>query len=385
MKEIIIWGVGVTARSLYYKISTELWGGGIKFEVKYFVDNAPIDKFYGLNVYRPTRENCSKYLVVVASRVYYEDISHELTEFGLEELYNYIPFEALGKKIVLLHGNCHTDIIKRYLNTSKTFIDRYWIYPLPMIQNNKKGYIKDHLLKNCDVFICQDIRESNPYDIRLSAEYLLERSGGTKILFPNLFGLGKIIFPQSETGVPREGDMWNNPRGVGIEGGLFNYRDVNIDRLWNGGERDIHKIAEYLESDIYEEKWVRDNFKRIIEKWEQRETLCDIKVLHYIQSEYQKTQLFWEPAHPCNVVFKKLSGEILRLLKISESELGEIDFSFGVAEMPIYKCVRRALGLQYENESIRNTPPVEMAKLTEEEMDLEEYVREYCYWCFDYL
>lgn len=349
------------------------------------MDNAPIDKFYGLSVYRPTKENCSKYLVIVASKVYYEEISLELTEFGLEELKDYIPYEALGKKVVLLHGNCHTDIIKRYLNTSETFIDRYWIYPLPMIQNNKKRYIKDHLLKNCDIFICQDIRESNPYDKRLSAEYLLDRAGGTKICFPNLYGLGKIIFPQAEIGVPHDGDVWNNPKGVEIEGGLFNYRDVNIDRLWNEGERDIHRIVKYLDSDIYDEKQVRDNFEKNMAKWEQRETLCDIKILHYIKSEYQKMQLFWEPAHPCNVVLKKLSGEILRLLKISEYELGEIDFSFGVAEMPIYRCVRNALGLQYENKSIRNTAPMKWAKLTEAKMNLEEYVREYCYWCFDYL
>lgn len=349
------------------------------------MDNAPIEKFYDLCVYRPAKENCSQYLVVVASRVRYEEISLELTEFGLEELKDYIPYEALGKKVVLLHGNCHANVIERYLNTSKSFSNQYWIYPLPMIQNNKKGYIKDHLLKHCDIFVCQDIQEHNSCDKRLSAEYLISRVEGMVIVFPNLYGLGRIIFPQAELGVSRDGDSWNNPRGNEIEGGLFNYRDVNIDRLWREGERNIRKIADYLEGAVYDEEQIRDNFDKSMKKWEQREALCDIKILPYIKSEYQKTQLFWEPAHPCNNVLKMLSSEILGLLKISGTELGEIDFSFGVAEMPIYKCVKKALGLQYENKSIRNTPPMKWAKLTESEMDLEEYVREYCYWCFDYL
>lgn len=356
-----------------------------QFKVKYFVDNAPIDKFYGVSVYRPTKENCSAHLVVVASRAHYEEISIELTEFGLEELKDYIPYEALGKKTVLIHGNCHTDIIKRYLNNSDTFVRQYWIYPLPMIQNNKKGYIKDHLLRNCDVFICQDIRGDNPCDKRLSAEYLLNKAGGTKICFPNLFGLGEIFFPQAERGNSHDVDLWNNPRGVEIPAGLFNYRDVNIDCLWRKGERDIHRIAEYLESDIYDEKCLRKHFEEKIAKWEQRETLCNIKILHYIKANYRKIQLFWEPAHPCNVLLKELSGEILKLLNISEHEIEEIDFSFGATEMPIYKCVRKALGLEYDNKYIRNWYPLERAKLTEEKMDLEEYVREYCYWCYDYL
>ena len=114
MREIIIWGTGVIGRSLYYKILR----GGI-YKVKYFVDNSSINTFYNLEVYRPTKKNCSICLVVVASSVYYEEIAIQLTEFGLQELKDFIPYEALGKEVVLIHGNCHVEIIKCYLNTSK--------------------------------------------------------------------------------------------------------------------------------------------------------------------------------------------------------------------------------------------------------------------------
>lgn len=378
MREIIIWGTGVIGRSLYYKILR----GGI-YKVKYFVDNSSINTFYNLEVYRPTKKNCSICLVVVASSVYYEEIAIQLTEFGLQELKDFIPYEALGKEVVLIHGNCHVEIIKRYLNTSKSFSDKYWTYPVPLIQDNKKGYIKDHLLNNCDVFIYQDIQEKNPFDKRLSANYLKNMVNGKKICIPNLYGLGKILFPQAEIGIHIKGDVWNNPKGTEIQGGLFNYRDKNIDNLWINGERNIREITKFLESEVYEADFIKQNFYEYIKKWEQREKLCDVKIVDYIKAEYRNIQLFWEPAHPCNILLKEISARILKLLDIDKSELKEIDFSFGVAEMPIYKCVINALQLNFEVESIRNTHPMKLAKLTEKEMDLEEYVREYCYWCFN--
>ncbi len=378
MREIIIWGTGVIGRSLYYKILR----GGI-YKVKYFVDNSSINTFYNLEVYRPTKKNCSICLVVVASSVYYEEIAIQLTEFGLQELKDFIPYEALGKEVVLIHGNCHVEIIKRYLNTSKSFSDKYWTYPVPLIQDNKKGYIKDHLLNNCDVFIYQDIQEKNPFDKRLSANYLKNMVNGKKICILNLYGLGKILFPQAEIGIHIKGDVWNNPKGTEIQGGLFNYRDKNIDNLWINGERNIREITKFLESEVYEADFIKQNFYEYIKKWEQREKLCDVKIVDYIKAEYRNIQLFWEPAHPCNILLKEISARILKLLDIDKSELKEIDFSFGVAEMPIYKCVINALQLNFEVESIRNTHPMKLAKLTEKEMDLEEYVREYCYWCFN--
>lgn len=100
-------------RGLYYNI---LRGGG-RYNVKYFIDNAKISKFYDCEVVRPTRENCSKYPVVIASNIYYKEIAVQLTDFGLMELKDFIPYQALGKKIVLIHGNCHVAVIGEYLNS----------------------------------------------------------------------------------------------------------------------------------------------------------------------------------------------------------------------------------------------------------------------------
>ena len=377
MKNIVIWGTGVIGRSLYYNLC---WGG---YKVKYFVDNSQRDVFYNCKVLRPTKENCSKYLVVVASNLYYEDIAIQLMEYGLEELKDYIPYQALGKKIVILHGNCHIGIIKSYLNTSKSFKDKYYIYSIPMIQHNKKGYIKEHLLSNCDVFIYQDIQADNQYDIRLSEEYLLPKVRNMKICIPNIYGMGKIFYPQAKKG--KEDCLWSNPSGREIPGGLFNFRDENIDSLWRKGERKIEKIVEYLRGPIYDKENVKNEFEHMFSKMEEREKHWDVKILEYIKQNYKKQQMFYEPAHPCNNILRKISEEILVMLDIDINELQEIEESFGVSEMPIYKCVKEALELKFERKYIRNVPPIEESKLTEKDMDLKEYCREYCYWCFEWL
>lgn len=375
MRDIVIWGTGTVARSLYYKIARN---GG--FRVRYFIDNAPMKSFYDYDVYLPTRENCSKYLVVVASSIHYEEISVQLLEFGLEELQDFIPYQALGKEVVLVHGNCYKLWIQEYLQTSKTFNDRYWIYPIPRVYHIKKGFIKDHLVKNCDVLISQDIQENNKFDERLSFEYLSARATKKVICIPNVYGLGKYLFPQAKLG---EGESWRNPAGPELENGLFLYSDENIDRLWNSGERNIDTIVQYLETDIYSKQYIEDNLQNCFKKWEERDRHCDVKIMDYIKAEYKNQLLFYEPANPCNNVLRKISERILELLDIDHNEVQEIGARNATLELPVYRCVKEALGLKYEQEYIREVPSWEQSKLISGNMELKEYCREYCYWCHE--
>lgn len=375
MREIVIWGTGTVARSLYYKI---VRNGS--FKVKYFVDNTPVKSFYDQDVYLPTRENCSKYLVVVASNIHYEEISVQLLEYGLEELRDFIPYQALGKEVVLVHGNCYKLWIQEYLQTSNTFNEKYWIYPIPRVYHIKKGYIKDHLVKNCDVFISQDIQENNRFDERLSFDYLSSIANKRVICIPNVYGLGKFLFPQAQLG---KGESWRNPAGPELENGLFLYSDENIDRLWNGGERNPDVIAQYLETDIYSKQYIEDNLQMCFRKWEERDQHCDVKIMDYIKAEYRNQLLFYEPANPCNNVLRKISERILELLGIDPNEVHEIGERIATSELPVYKCVKEALGLKYEQKYIREVPSWEQSKLISGNMELKEYCREYCYWCHD--
>lgn len=375
MKEIVIWGTGVIARILFYRISSV-------YHVKYFVDNASVDKFYGIDVYRPTRENCGQYLVVVASNDYYKVISEQLIGYGLEELKDFIPYQALGKKVVLVHGNCYKHWIEEYLQTSETFNQQFWIYPIPRIYLMEQGYISGQLLKNCDVLISQDVQENNQFDERLSFRYLSSQVNGRVICIPNVFGLGKFLFPQAILGAGEAG--WKNHSGTGLENGMFMYSDVNIDRLWASGERDIDKIANYLETDVYSKEEIEENLEICFKKWEKRDEACDVKIMDYIRQEYKKQLLFYEPAHPCNNVLRKISERILECLGIDSGEIHEIEARKASLELPIYRCVKEVLGLTFETKYIREVPHWEISKLVPGKMDLAEYCREYCYWCHEW-
>lgn len=375
MKDIVIWGTGVVARSSFYTISKF-------YNVKYFLDNAPVDRFYGRDVYRPTKENCSRYPVVVASNIYYKAIAEQLLGYGLEELRDIIPWQALGRKVVLLHGNCYKHWIRQYLQTSKTFLSQYWIYPLPRIYHLKQGYIREQLLKNCDVLISQDVQENNQFDKRLSFQYLSSHVNGRVICIPNVFGLGKFLFPQAVLGKGRSG--WKNPSGTGMDNGMFMYSDTNIDRLWEEGERDIDKIVKYLESDVYSKEEIEKNAEACFAKWEKRDQDCDVKIMDYIRQEYKKQRLFYEPANPCNNVMRKISERILKILEIDPEEIQEIGERRATLELPVYQCVKEALGLEFDTEYIREVPAWEISKLVPGRVDLAEYCREYCYWCHDW-
>ena len=140
-------------------------------------------------------------------------------------------------------------------------------------------------MKNCDVLISQDIQENNKFDERLSFSYLSAMATKRVICIPNVYGLGKFLFPQAELG---KGDGWKNPAGPELENGLFLYSDENIDRLWNSGERNADVIARYLETDIYSRESIENNRKICFEKWEERDQYCDVKIMDYIKAEYKK-------------------------------------------------------------------------------------------------
>lgn len=318
--------------------------------------------------------------MVVASGIHYKEIAVQLSEYGLEELRDFIPYQALGKEVVLVHGNCYKLWIQEYLQTSRTFNGRYWIYPIPRVYHIKEGFIKDHLVQNCDVLISQDIQENNKFDERLSFEYLSARAKKKVICIPNVYGLGKYLFPQAKLG---KGESWRNPAGPELENGLFLYSDENIDHLWNRGERNIDTIVQYLETDIYSKQYVEDNLQNCFKKWEERDQHCDVKIMDYIKAEYKNQRLFYEPANPCNNVLRKISERILELLDIDQNEVYEIGERIATSELPVYKCVKEALGLKYEQEYIREVPSWEQSKLISGNMELKEYCREYCYWCHE--
>ena len=97
-KKIVIWGTGDIASLFYYQIRDT-------YEVEYFLDNAgDKETFKGKTVRKPTKENIDNQFIVVAN-TYYSEIRAQLREYGCTEIIDFIPYGALGKDIVLVHGS----------------------------------------------------------------------------------------------------------------------------------------------------------------------------------------------------------------------------------------------------------------------------------------
>lgn len=188
---------------------------------------------------------------------------------------------------------------------------------------------------------------------------------------PNFVGLGKGFFPQ---------DIDNNyNRDAKIPLGMFPHGDANIEKLWMAG-KSTDKIIEYISGDVYSKQYIIDNFNRYMERIIEREKNWDVKITDYLIRTYRKEQIFYEKDHPCNNVLKEICRGVFGILGLDGDMVKDFDeVNLSGREMPIYKCVEKALGLEYSSTNIRR----KIGKFCSGDMDLSEYVKEYCYYCFE--
>jgi len=373
-REIVVYGTGLS--SVKWAFEREENGGNIKY---FLNSDSKIDTFCGKAVYSPDIRNVRNcYIVVVVSSVeIYMDVSRKLQQFGLREFDDYIYYQWINKKIVLIHGNCHLRIAKGYLESSETFIKQYAIYPNPEIHKNKRGKIDESVIRNCDVLIHQAIRPQNPFGQKLSAEYLRKdkKPNALEIVVPNLYGLGKAFFPHSS--VNERNYLLKNGCDTG---GMFPHADSVLDEGIRQGKT-IEEIISFAKSeDAINKDVVLDNFNIYMEKIKERERDCDIKIYDYILAHYKYERLFYDMWHPTNLVIRKYAMEILQRLGITDENIYFKD-NLGAHEVPIYPVIKECLGLEWKDANMREG--IDGKKLRDT-MSLEEYIYEYLWWCYSY-
>lgn len=374
-KEIVIFGTGLDAVKCAYELYSQ------EISIKYFLNNKKlIDLFLGVPVYEPTPEYVSDSIfVIIAVRTIstYVSLSEQLDKLGLEEFTNYINYKWIKKKMVLLHGNCHMTVIQDYLESSKKFLSEYAIYPNPLIYENKSGKIADIVIKNCDIWIHEDIREDNAFGYFLSDTYIRKKwtsTGGKKreIIIPNLFGFGKAFFPQT---------TWNSKNeaisNMHDANGMFPHGDTIIDKCAKKGML-VDEIISFCESNlVLDERMIIDNFENCMMRIREREKVWDVKIYDFIMNNYKKVKLFYDDGHPTNIILEKISIDILQKLGIIENIYSNI--MLDAHENPIYPMVKRCLELEWDETEIRKSSG---AKKMCYSMDFEEYIREYLWWCY---
>lgn len=362
----IVWGTGWEAEQFFYQYHN-------KIEIIYFVDKFNYNrKFYGIDVKCPDKLRGGK--ILIASSAYYGEIKKQLIEMGFEEYRDFTYCFNVDKKIAFINGNCHCDIIKSYLCTSKEFAKKYVFGAFPLIHENKA--YDEKVLEYCDLFIYQDIRKESSVDYKYSEEYMLPRlkEECVKICVPNLYGFPKALFYKNHM---------LSECGHKVSGGRYNpflYCEEIIDECIQHGES-FEKICTRLKEEFVEEREIIARFRKDREIILEREKGWDVKISDYIFENYQTTQLFYDVAHPTNFLLKEISNRILVNLGIEGKVSDDIKGSLNCYEVPVYDCIKDALGIQWSNSFLRermeNTASF---VLTETKMDWREYVKEYIWW-----
>lgn len=340
-------------------------------DIRYFITKTGrVENFRGKKIYRENVEE--RYIVVATSPEVYLLVVDELRNEGKREFEDFVYYEWLFKDIVLLHGNCHMAIIKKFLLSSSVFTDRYAIYPYPLLVSETKEFrTEPEIFQHIDIWIHQDIRKNNQFGYKVSDDYIRSyiRSETREIVIPHLYGIGKMLFPQS---IALAG---NEAINDGLDGdGLFLHGDKVIEEAISR-DMNIDEIIAYCKSDrAMNEEDIRDNFHKGMAKLKEREKFWDIPIYDFVEDNYQKEKLFYDDGHPTNIIMKKIVEEILKKLQIFDPEI-HCDSRMDLNEKCVYPVVKKVLGLQWDDKEIRIT-----GKKLAQHMDFEEYISEYCWW-----
>lgn len=380
-RKYIVWGTSIVSARFSYLMRNRI-------HIEFYIDNAVKRNqeeieytFLGKEVLKFEefeKLGCRDYYIIAAVREStYPVIQEQLIRAGYEEMVHFAYYEYFHKQIAILHGNCHMNIMKEFLSSSEEFTRRYTIYPNPLIQNNKDKCIAEEVLKNCDLFIHQDIRSDNEFGYELSDEYLLPRLGREciRITVPNLFGMGLAFFPQWGW----VSNRWHNPvlKGGLDHNGVCPYPDKILDRavLEN---KDVQEILVYIQGEVFSKEEICNNFWLYMDKIRQREKNWDIPIYDFIMRNYKREKLFYDKGHPTNIIIREIVIGILQKLGIEDKNISS-DMAMDEYEEPVYDIVREVLGLEWEDYEIRKGK--DAAKLCNQ-MTREEYIKEYLFWCY---
>ncbi len=381
---IILYGTGLEGEKFFSRLKNS-------DEVLYCIDRRKRNVgFHGRQVFglEEKEKELKNHLIVVAVTVNaWREIRTILMNKGLKEYSDFIHADAFGKKIAVIYGNCHMQGLCEYLQSNYFFIKYYYI---SFHYIGEYEYPSSVELEACDVLISQDIQKENGFHMP-DADTLCRQLGknARKVILPNLYGCN-LFFPQCQ--VPPDDQVRKHLGEDAIDSAAYDAireqrvrvtvesigrRDKYIDECYRKGYS-IDKIKEHiLNSAVWNREEIRWNFSDQLQKLKERERKCDIVISDYIEKSYQQKQLFYEPFHPTETVIEEKGRRVLKLLGIPQDEERPMRRSMGAMEMPVYGCVKEALGLQFEQKILRRDCS---ATLNNRPESLDEYIENYLMW-----
>ena len=191
-RKIIIYGAGFLAEKFFCMNS--------QYKIEFVIDRR-IRSFHGIRCYRldEVTERLTEHSAIVVvtgvgnSR---NEMMLSLERLGLREELDYTLVENFNKELAILYGNCHMEIIERFLRMAPSFSDHYFtkMYFVGHDSENERWPDKG-TLKKCKLFISQYIRDDNSQDV--PGHEILSKmcDKAVCVIIPNLYGIN-MFFPQ---------------------------------------------------------------------------------------------------------------------------------------------------------------------------------------------
>lgn len=361
--KIIIYGCSYEAEK-FMKVNKD------NIDILYCIeDHLKINEFGGFPVYNSSKlKECPDAMILIFTRNVgiYQKISSVLKSYGLKEFDNYIPAHLYRKKIALIWGNCHAGYLKLFLSYSKEFSGEYAFYDTKNLWDMKEEDIDKNLFQHCDLLVCQQLREENSLGRSFSSavvEKMLNKD--CKILrFPNLFGLPKFMFPQTE-----------RQNIYSARGGMHRwYRDIYIDELMQTTGSPAELVDRLINKKI-DTQQLDEALDTFWDKVQIREAQSNIHIIDYLKKHFTDMQLFLDLEHPSKFVLNEIGNRMLDFLHMRRLPADLQISNVYAHEVPVYPQVKEYFHMTWPDGDIKRDNQGE--KMDVVYMDFPEYVRQY--------
>lgn len=309
MEKIIVIGTEKEAESFLYKSSG-------KYEVVLFVDKKPRrNAFRGVSVIAldsivSMRKDFHYKIIIATKEEEYIEIARKLTKYGFEEFQDFFYSEALDKKLAFFWGNCHIGELAEYMKQFPSFRETYWIYPLTNVHLYDQYYLNRSFFEQVSLFIYQEI-SSITNGMLYSSEGMCKRipKQAVRIKMPNLYQTGFAFFPQSFCkGIEMMRDCEHQ----------FVINTDNHDRVITQKVKmsfSPEQVALQIENDaIFEKEKIIQDFEQMLNKIEEMDLRCDVKIAKWIKEHYREEMIFIDPGHMSKNVFVEYVCQIFNVL-----------------------------------------------------------------------
>lgn len=377
-EKVAIWGTGSYAKKVYLLERKN-------YDIVCFYDNDETKwegELYGHPIKQFDPNNKTK--IIIASECW-EEISKNLCNHNLRLLREIIPYQFIHcedvsyhllrnmlkichtggvvdlinrmkdhRKVAVIYGNCQTDILRPLLLMNRFFAQKYFFVQIPVVY----AYDSDKILFDMilddtdfweciDLFLCQKIHQGNRFSRKLETEYLVNMlSPSCQIVrIVNMWFSGYFVQTYHQT-------VYLSDKSTRR---AFIWPDFFVNEMLDRGFSEEIILKWVMDDDFIPSEIVRRNIDECLIEFKRREKEADVIISDYIESKYDKEQLFYSPLHPTNKVLIEYSRRILEYLGLQDNYIDESAVyhkagSLKGIDVPVYPSVLKTLDLkEYEH------------------------------------